>query len=134
MNELLTILLQENAEGGSQWGGMIMIIAMIVIFYFFMIRPQSKKQKELKKAREAMKKGDKVISAGGIHGRIREIHDSWIMMEIAPNVAIKIGKESVFAAPNSDAKTEPVKGQKGKKSEDADAGADLEQAAGKVTD
>ena len=63
------MLLQAQGQGGGL-SGIIMIVAMIVIFYFFMIRPQSKKQKEIKKAREAMQNGDKVITAGGIHGKI----------------------------------------------------------------
>lgn len=75
---------------------MIMIIAMIVIFYFFMIRPQSKKQKEIKKAREAMQKGDNVVTAGGIHGRIKEISDNTLLVEVAPGVSIKVDKASVF--------------------------------------
>ena len=136
MNELLFILLQQNQEGGSAWSGMIMILAMIVIFYFFMIRPQNKKQKELKKAREAMKKGDKVITAGGIHGRIKDIKDTVILMEVAQGVVIKIDKTSVFADLSA-----PVKQESGKtaKKEEADkeevaaeAAADLEVAAGKV--
>lgn len=61
---LQTILLQSAEGSGSSWSGMLMIVAMVVVFYFFMIRPQSKKQKEIKKAREAMQKGDKVITAG----------------------------------------------------------------------
>lgn len=77
---------------------MIMIIAMIVIFYFFMIRPQSKKQKEIKKAREAMQKGDNVVTAGGIHGKIKEINDNTILMEVAPGVSLKVDKASVFPA------------------------------------
>lgn len=77
---------------------MIMIIAMIVIFYFFMIRPQSKKQKEIKKAREAMQKGDNVVTAGGIHGRIKEISDSTILIEVAQGVCLKVDKASVFPA------------------------------------
>lgn len=77
---------------------MIMIIAMIVIFYFFMIRPQSKKQKEIKKAREAMQKGDHVVTAGGIHGKIKEINDNTIFVEVAPGVSLKVDKTSVFPA------------------------------------
>lgn len=91
------ILLQSESAGGG-FSGMIMIIAMIVIFYFFMIRPQSKKQKELKKAREAMQKGDSVVTAGGIHGKIKEISDNTILVEIAPGVSIKVDKASVFPA------------------------------------
>lgn len=95
MNTLNTILLQSESAGGG-FSGMIMIIAMIVIFYFFMIRPQSKKQKEIKKAREAMQKGDNVVTAGGIHGKIKEINDNTILMEVAPGVSLKVDKASVY--------------------------------------
>lgn len=94
MNELNTILLAQAQGGGLS--GMLMIVAMIAIFYFVMIRPQSKKQKELKKQREAMQKGDRVITAGGIHGRIRNISDATISIEVAPNVEIKVDKASVY--------------------------------------
>ncbi|MCH5224417.1 MAG: preprotein translocase subunit YajC [Muribaculaceae bacterium] len=97
MNTLNTILLQSESAGGG-FSGMIMIIAMIVIFYFFMIRPQSKKQKEIKRAREAMQKGDHVVTAGGIHGKIRDIDETTINIEIAPGVSIKVDKASVFPA------------------------------------
>lgn len=97
MSNLSSILLQAQQQGGG-WSGMIMILAMIVIFYFFMIRPQSKKQKEIKKAREAMQSGDRVVTAGGIHGKIREVKDDTIVMEVAPNVTIKVDKTSVFPA------------------------------------
>ena len=91
------ILLQSESAGGG-FSGMILIIAMIVIFYFFMIRPQSKKQKELKKAREAMQKGDNVVTAGGIHGKIKEISDNTILVEVAQGVTLKVDKASVFPA------------------------------------
>lgn len=96
MNQLNTLLLQAQAGQGNSWTGMVMIVAMIAIFYFFMIRPQSKKQKEIKKQREAMKNGDKVVTAGGIHGRIREIKENTIHMEVAPNVSITVDKNSVY--------------------------------------
>ena len=66
---LLSILLQAPA-GGSQWSGILMMVVIVAIFYFFMIRPQQKKQKEIQKSREALKTGDKVITAGGIYGKI----------------------------------------------------------------
>lgn len=139
MNELLLILLDQQTEqsGGSAWSGMVMIVAMIVIFYFFMIRPQNKKQKELKKARESMKKGDKIVSAGGIHGRIKELKDNVVMMEVAPGVVIKIDKASVFADPTpASAPAKEGKGSAGKEDREKvveDAGADLEEAAGKLS-
>lgn len=92
---MLNIILQA-ANGGSNWSGILMIVAMIAIFYLFMIRPQQKKQKELKKQREAMKNGDHVVTAGGIHGRIKEIKDTTILIEVAPNVSIKVDRGSVY--------------------------------------
>lgn len=83
-----TLLLQAQAQGGSL-SGIIMIVAMIAIFYFFMIRPQSKKQKEIKKARDAMQNGDKVITAGGIHGKIKDISENTILIEVAPASALR---------------------------------------------
>ncbi len=91
-------LLQAAGEGGGGLSGMLMIVAMVVIFYFFMIRPQNKKQKEIKKAREAMKTGDKVVTAGGIHGKIKDLNDVTVNIEIAPGVTIKVDKTSVYPA------------------------------------
>ena len=63
----LILLQAEGAAQQSQWSFWIMMILIFVVFYFFMIRPQTKKQKELQAQREAMKKGDKVVTAGGIY-------------------------------------------------------------------
>jgi preprotein translocase subunit YajC len=95
---LLSILLQAPAAGGaSSYSGILMMVLIFVVFYFFMIRPQSKRQKEIKKQREAMKAGDKVVTSGGIYGRVKEIKDTTVTVEIAENVRIKIDKNSVFA-------------------------------------
>ena len=91
-----SILLQAAAGQGSSWSGILMIGAMILIFWLFMIRPQQKKQKELKKQRDAMKNGDKVVTSGGIHGRIKEIQEFVIMIEIANGVTIKVDKAAVY--------------------------------------
>lgn len=92
---LLSILLQAAAEG-SQWSGIVMMVVIVAIFYFFMIRPQSKKQKEIKKFREGLSKGDKIITAGGIHGTIKEIRENCFVVEISDNVKIRIDKNSVY--------------------------------------
>lgn len=76
----------------------IMMVAIFAVFYFFMIRPQQKKQKDLQKSREAMKSGDKVVTAGGLHGRIKEVGDTWFLVEVADGVRIKIEKSSVYAS------------------------------------
>ena len=93
----MNILLQ--AGGGNPMGSsLIFIVVIIAIFYFFMIRPQQKKQKQIAKAREAMQNGDKVITAGGIHGKIKEVQANYILVEIANGVTIKVDKASVFAS------------------------------------
>ena len=100
--KVLSVMLQVGETGGGgtdyQW---IMLVGIVVIFYFFMIRPQQKKQKDLQKAREAMKVGDKIITSGGVYGKIKEVNDTNFIIEIADNVKIKIDKASVFAAPNA---------------------------------
>jgi len=103
MNTLLTILLQASPppapSGMSQYSPILMIVAMIAIMYFLMIRPQQKKQKEILKARNAMKNGDKVITAGGIHGRIKEVSETSLLIEVADGIRIRVEKSSVFASP-----------------------------------
>lgn len=87
----------EGAGAGNQWGFWVMMLLIFVVFYFFMIRPQTKKQKELQKQRENMKKGDKVVTAGGIYGEIKEVQDTTFIITVAKDVTIKVAKESVFA-------------------------------------
>lgn len=95
----MNILLQAGQGGaGAMSSSLIMMVAIIAVFYFFMIRPQQKKQKEVQKAREALKNGDKVVTAGGIHGRIKEVADTWILVEVADGVRMKFDKTSVFAS------------------------------------
>lgn len=94
------VLLQAEAgtaQQGNQWSFWIMMILIFVVFYFFMIRPQTKKQKELQAQRETMKKGDKVVTAGGIYGEIKEVQENTFIITIAKDVTIKVSKESVFA-------------------------------------
>lgn len=80
--------------GGNPMSSLIMIIAMIAIFYLFMIRPQAKKQRELKKFREAMKPGDKVVTIGGIHGKILEIGDSTVLIS-SEGTKIRLEKSAI---------------------------------------
>lgn len=100
MNCLLNVLLQgmPGGEGSGSYMGILMIVAMVAIFYLFMIRPQQKRQKEIQKSRNAMKTGDKVILAGGIHGRIKEIAETTMLIEIAEGIRIRVDKGSVYAS------------------------------------
>lgn len=91
------ILLQEQQQGGqSTWSFLIMMLLIFVVFYFFMIRPQTKRQKELQKQRDALKKGDKVVTAGGIYGIIKEVNETTFIVEIAKDITIKVDKASVY--------------------------------------
>lgn len=90
------ILLQTPADGGSAYSSIIMIVLLIAIFYFFMIRPQSQKQKKINEFRAGLKRGDKVITAGGIHGRIRDIKDNSIVILEIDNVKIKVDLNSIY--------------------------------------
>ena len=98
---LLSVMLQAatapGAGGMGNYSGIIMMVAIFVVFYFFMIRPQTKRQKEIKQQREAMQAGDKVVTSGGIYGKVKEIKDTTVIIEIADNVRIKVDKNSVFA-------------------------------------
>ena len=111
LNEILLMAPQAGADGqqgGNPWAMWIMLGLIFVVMYLFMIRPQQKKQKELQAQRDAMKKGDKVVTAGGIYGEIKEISDTTILMTIAKDVVIKVDKNSVFVSAD-DAAQNPQK-------------------------
>lgn len=95
MSSLLFIIAQQSPQGGL-YSMLLPMILIIVVFYFFMIRPQMKRQKELQKFRSALQKGDKVVTTGGLYGRIDEIKDNIIMLEIAPNIKVKVDKSVVL--------------------------------------
>lgn len=97
---LLSIFLQAQTGANSSWMSIVMILLLFVIMYFFMIRPQQKKQKEIQKMREALKVGDKVVTSGGIYGKIKDIENTAFVIEIAEGVRIKVDKASIFAAAN----------------------------------
>lgn len=89
--------------GGSGWTSMLFLVAMFGVMYFFIIMPQQKRQKEAKKFRETLAKGQEVITAGGILGTIIDIKDEIVTLEIARSVSIKIEKSSL-ASKNADEK------------------------------
>ncbi len=97
----MTVILQAagNAAAGSGIGFWVMIIALFAIMYFFMIRPQQKKQKAIEKFRKALQVGQEVITAGGIHGTIRQIDEAQniIVLEVAKDVKIRIDRACIYA-------------------------------------
>lgn len=90
----MTVLLQ---GGGSSLSFIIMMVAIFAIMYFFMIRPQNKKQKEIANFRKNLEVGQSVITAGGIYGKVKELEDNAVIVEIAPSVKIKVDKNSIYA-------------------------------------
>jgi len=88
----LMILLQTQ----SPWASIVFLLLIILIFYFFMIRPQIKRQKELRKYREQLKPGDKVVTSGGIFGKVESIKDNIVTLEVDNNVKIKVDINAIY--------------------------------------
>ncbi|MBQ7388549.1 MAG: preprotein translocase subunit YajC [Paludibacteraceae bacterium] len=109
---MLTILLQAAAQPQQNgWMSILMIVLIFVVFYFFMIRPQSKRQKEIRKFQDSLESGSKVITSGGIYGKVKEVKDNVVVVEVADNVRIKVAKSMVYASPE-DATTQTQEPQK----------------------
>lgn len=100
---MLTVMLQ--TQGGGDFSFILMMVAIFAIMYFFMIRPQNKKQKEIANFRKNLEVGQSIITAGGIYGKIKEIEDNAVVVEIASGVKIKVDKNSIYA----DAKAQATK-------------------------
>ena len=95
------ILLQAAPAAPAASGGLgnltsfLPLVLIVVVFYFFMIRPQMKKQKAAKKFMEEIKKGDKIVTIGGIHGKIAEVNDTTYMIEVEGGVKLKVSKTAI---------------------------------------
>ena len=98
-----TIMLQAAgapvAQQGSMWSSLLMIVMLFVVMYLFMIRPQRKQQKELDNFRNSLAKGQKVITAGGIYGVVKEIEERTILMEVDGNVTLRVDKTAIMRDP-----------------------------------
>lgn len=100
-------LLQQAGAGSGQMVSLIPFVAIIAIFYFFIIRPQNKKQKETEKMINALKKGDKVVTIGGIHGVVSSTKEKTIVVKVDSNTSIEFNRTAI-AAVVSDKTTEKV--------------------------
>ena len=109
MNFLQFLLLAKPNQGGEPSGGggttmLLMLGAIILVFYFFMIRPQQKKQKQMTNFRDALKRGDKIITIGGIHGKITDVQEGTFIIEVEDGSKLRIEKAAVAVDPNAPAK------------------------------
>lgn len=95
----ISVLAAQTAGGGGT-SMIIMLVAMFAIMYFFMIRPQQKRQKEIRNFQNSLQIGTKVVTGGGVHGEVKKIDlaENIIEVEIAKGVVIKVEKSYVFAA------------------------------------
>lgn len=92
--------LQAEAAAVQPGGGMsfwVMMLLMVAVMYFFMWRPESKRRKEMANFRANLKKGDKIITAGGIYGVVKEIKETTLLIEVDGNVTLRIDKNMVVA-------------------------------------
>lgn len=80
---------------GSQWTTIAMLVAIFAVMWFFMIRPQRKQQKELAAFRDGLKKGDKIVTIGGIYGTVVEVKENNLLIEVDKDVKIRVAKSSV---------------------------------------
>ena len=118
INLFLTASAQAGAQGGSGISMLVMMGALFIIMWFFMIRPQQKKQKELEEQRKQMRAGDRVVTAGGIHGKIEKVKDGTFEVRIAKGVSIEIDKASVFAEAQPEVKKPTKSDDKASKREE----------------
>ena len=92
---IMTILQQQPAAAGGNWSFLIMMLLIFVVIWFFMIRPQQKKQKELAQFRNSLKKGDKVVTIGGIYGVVAEVKEQYVIVEVDSNVKLRVDKSAI---------------------------------------
>jgi preprotein translocase subunit YajC len=95
---MMNIILMSQPQGAeaNPLMSMLPLLLIVVVFYFFMIRPQMKRQKEVRKFRESLAKGDKVVTTGGIYGKIVEVKETTIILEIAKDVNIVVDKNGII--------------------------------------
>ncbi len=99
MNSLHSIVLMAPKEGESPLVSLLSLVLIIVVFYFFMIRPQMKKQKDQRKFREGIKNGDKVITLGGIYGKVVEVAEKTVVIEVEGKMRLKVDKNALINEP-----------------------------------
>ncbi|MCX6182155.1 MAG: preprotein translocase subunit YajC [Bacteroidetes bacterium] len=104
---MMNMYLLQAAGGGSSWMTMAMFGGIFVVMYFFMIRPQQKKQKELKKFRENIKEGDQIITIGGAYGTIAKVEEKTIVITVESGAKIRFEKSAISMDANSQMANQP---------------------------
>lgn len=87
-----------QGEGAGAGGGtsmLIMLVAIFAIFYFLMIRPESKRRKQRQEMIDSLKRGDKIVTIGGLHGEVQDVHDDKVVVRIAENIKVEVAKTAI---------------------------------------
>lgn len=100
MNTLNIFLLQATQQQGSSWSGILMIVLIFVIFWLFFIRPQNKRAKEQQQFRDNLQKGDKIVTIGGIHGKVEEVKERTVLISVDHNTKIEFEKSAIIPNAN----------------------------------
>ena len=95
MNMLFTLPLQAAPQQGSALPTILMFGAIILVMWLFMIRPQRKQQKEMQEFRNSLKKGDKVVTVGGIYGEIVEVNEKTVLIRVDGDVKLRVDKQGL---------------------------------------
>ena len=101
MNALVILQQAAAPQQGGNMSFLIMMVLIFVVMYFFMIHPQQKPQKELMKFRQSLAKDEKVITAGGIYGKIKSVDETTVTMEVSNGVSIRVDKSCIYADPKA---------------------------------
>lgn len=101
-----------GAQKGSDFGGLFMLVIIFAIFYFLLIRPQQKKAREHQDLLKDLRRGDEVITSGGIYGRIHEIDGPVVQLEVADRIRIRIAKDQIASRKGSEAKSSPDRSER----------------------
>ena len=96
-----------EAQKGADFSGLFMLVIIFAIFYFLLIRPQQKRAKEHQELLKGLRRGDEVVTSGGIYGRVHEIDGPVVQLEVADRVRIRVAKEQISSRKGSEAKTVP---------------------------
>jgi len=99
------LLMAQPASGGAPANPIMTflpLVLIIVVFYFFMIRPQMKKQKEMNNYRSSLKRGDKVVTTGGIYGRVYEVKDNYVTVDVGGDIKLKMDKNALLKDPSAE--------------------------------
>jgi len=99
MNSLAFITLMAPQPGSNPWMSFLPLLLIIVVFWFFMIRPQMKRQKELTNFRNTLKKGDSILTTGGIYGTVFDIKEQYVIIEVDDKVKMKVDKAAIMKDP-----------------------------------